>query len=238
MIGSLGTYCVISSSFWPMLIWHMRLGLSLGASKGLQIKFGFLTRIPKHIKLRNDLVMQIIKHICICLLKPITEIKLLNRERKSVGERERSQVRIRQIRKRNVFVFSTFLFVLMKTTSLYHCTHSVMHKLRQEFIFKTFTGSTFCYFTDLELIIRGETATLCLSSDLATLLINIKILFQNLVRCLMSTPYKGNCLLRQHVYMQHVNWNGTAQGSNLASTFMHTNRPLHSLFQQSLVITC
>lgn len=90
MIGSLGTYCVISSSFWPMLIWHMRLGLSLGASKGLKIKFGFLTRIPKHIKPRNDLVMQIIKHICICLLKPITEIKLLNSERKSVGERERN----------------------------------------------------------------------------------------------------------------------------------------------------
>ncbi len=90
MIGSLGTYCVISSSFWPMLIWHMRLGLSLGASKDLQIKFGFLTRIPKHIKPRNDLVMQIIKHICICLLKPITEIKLLNSEWKSVGERERN----------------------------------------------------------------------------------------------------------------------------------------------------
>lgn len=156
MIGSLGTYCVISSSFWSMLIWHMRLGLSLGASKGLQIKFGFLTRIPKHIKPRNDLVMQIIKHICICLLKPITEIKLLNRERKSVGERERKKSgENRQIRK-ICLCFSTFLFSLRKTTGLYHCTHSVMNKLRYEFIFKTFTGSTFCSFNNLEVIIHGK----------------------------------------------------------------------------------
>lgn len=72
----IGNYCVISFPFLPSLILHMRLGLSLGASEGLQIEFESLTRIPKHIKPRNDLVMQIIKHICICLLKLITEIKV------------------------------------------------------------------------------------------------------------------------------------------------------------------
>lgn len=35
-----------------------------------------LTKISENIKLRNDLLMQIIKSICICLLNPIEEIKL------------------------------------------------------------------------------------------------------------------------------------------------------------------
>lgn len=35
-----------------------------------------LTKISEDIKLRSDLLMQIIKSICICLLNPNTEIKL------------------------------------------------------------------------------------------------------------------------------------------------------------------
>lgn len=41
-----------------------------------------LTKISEDIKLRSDLLMQIIKSICICLLNPNTEIKL-----HSVGKR-------------------------------------------------------------------------------------------------------------------------------------------------------
>lgn len=139
MIWSLGTYCVISSSFWPMLIWHMRLGLSLGASKGLQIKFGSLTRIPKHIKPRNDLVMQIIKHICICLLKLITEIKLPDRERKSVGERERKKVSgENEVDQNHGFVFQHFYSLYWKGQAYIIALiqrYWVMSKLRHKLMY-------------------------------------------------------------------------------------------------------